>query len=432
MQNGFSRAIRFAAILLSACGTPAKMNYSVSSNGVIHAKTRTDTLLENLLARHPVDFKNILDNRDSFNVQVIYTQIDRDSKNRPSFRDFYLNVNASRYFYPASTVKMPVALLSLERLDQLKGKGVTYNSTIITESDYSGQTSTFNDPTTRDGRPTIEHYIKKIFLVSDNEAFNRLYEFLGQEYINKRLHRKGYKEAEILHRLSISLTEDENRHTNPVRFFDSSGRELYKQPMKFSRKPFFDRNEFLGLGYFEGAELKDTPMNFSQKNRMSLESLHFVLRSIMFPNSVPSRSRFRIPADEYPMVWKYMSELPHESGYPSIDTSQYHDASNKFLLFGAEKGKKISPAIRIFNKIGGAYGFLIDVAYIVDFDKKIEFMLSAVIYCNSDEIVNDDKYDYDTIGFPFMKNLGELIYEYETRRKKKYQPDLSGFSLKYD
>lgn len=51
-------------------------------------------------------------------------------------------------------------------------------------------------------------------------------------------------------------------------------------------------------------------------------------------------------------------------------------------------------------------------------------MLSAVIYCNKDGVLNDSQYDYDEIGFPFMKNLGELIYQHELKRKKAFQPNL--------
>jgi hypothetical protein len=58
-------------------------------------------------------------------------------------------------------------------------------------------------------------------------------------------------------------------------------------------------------------------------------------------------------------------------------------------------------------------------------------MLSATISCNSDGIYNDDKYDYDRLGFPFMKNLGKTIYEYELSRKRKFVPDLSGFRVVY-
>jgi hypothetical protein len=74
--------------------------------------------------------------------------------------------------------------------------------------------------------------------------------------------------------------------------------------------------------------------------------------------------------------------------------------------------------------VGDAYGFLLDIAYVMDPEKKVEFMLSAVIYCNSDGILNDSKYDYDTIGFPFYKNLGQLIYNYELKRKKAFLPNL--------
>ena len=58
-------------------------------------------------------------------------------------------------------------------------------------------------------------------------------------------------------------------------------------------------------------------------------------------------------------------------------------------------------------------------------------MVSAIIYCNSDGIFNDDKYDYDEIGFPFMKHLGQVIYDLELKRKKKVVPDLSRFRFNY-
>ena len=128
-----------------------------------------------------------------------------------------------------------------------------------------------------------------------------------------------------------------------------------------------------------------------------------------------------------------MSQYPTESVYPQYadEPQTYWPAYCKFLLFGAEKNK-LPDNIRIFNKPGDAYGHLIDAAYIVDFKNKIEFFLSAVIYCNSDGILNDDKYDYDNIGKPFMKNLGELIYDYELKRIYKNRPDLSPFLFTYD
>ncbi|HTS45222.1 MAG TPA: serine hydrolase [Puia sp.] len=399
---------------------------------IIQSDTSRDNIfLEELMKKYPQYFDRILRQRDSLRVQIIYTQIDRDAKNNPSFKNYYFNVNPNKYFYPASTVKMPVALLALQRLQELRLPGLNKYSSMVTEKAYSGQTAVFNDPTTPDGRPSVAQYIKKIFLVSDNYAFNRLYEFLGQEYINESLHRMGYDDVQIRHRLEIALTEDENRHTNPVTFYDPSGKLIYQQPMQFNQQSFAVRNDSLGKGFYSNEQFVGHAMDFSKKNRISLEDLHNILRSILFPNSVPERQRFNITDEDYNFVWQYMSQYPSETKYPYYDTADYWDAYGKLLFWGSEKN--ILPKnIRIFNKEGDAYGFLNDISYFVDFDKHVEFMLSASIYCNSDEILNDEKYDYDSLGLPFLKQIGKVIYDYETKRTRANIPGLLKFRLKYD
>lgn len=406
-----------AAVVLTACKTAKPVSQTVM-------EPQQSNFLEDLMGKYPQYFGEILKNRQEYKVQVIYTQIDRRANNNPVFTSYYFNVNPDSYFYPASTVKMPVAMFALEEINKLKDKGVTRSSSMITEADYSKQTPVYNDPTTPDGRPTVEHYIKKIFLVSDNDAYNRLYEFVGQEQINKRLNEMGYSDASILHRLEIALTEDENRHTNPIRFYDDSTKLLHDQPMRFNTKPYPVRKESLGKGYYSSGVLMNGPMDFSKKNKVTLPALHDMLRAILFPDNVKKDQRFQVTDDDLRFVWKYMSMYPSEAGYPPYDTANYHDAYCKFMYWGSEKGA-LPKNLRIFNKVGDAYGFLTDVAYVADLDKKIEFMVSATIYCNSDGILNDNKYDYDTLGFPFMKNLGKVLYDFETTRKKKRLPDLS-------
>jgi hypothetical protein len=270
-------------------------------------------------------------------------------------------------------------------------------------------------------------------MVSDNDAFNRLYEFLGQEYINKELQKRGYKDVQILHRLSIALPEEENRKTNPIKFVDSNNNVLYQQPMQTSKMVYAARKDSMGKGFYRGNTLVNEPMDFSKKNRISLEDLHSILQTIIFPESVSASKRFNITEEDRQFLLKYMSQLPTESTYPpySDEPNAYWPTYCKFLFFGSEKGEW-PKNIRMFNKIGNAYGQLTDVAYIVDFDKNIEFFLSAIIYCNEDGILNDDKYDYDAVGFPFMKNLGKVIYDEEVNRKRKIVPDLSNLKFKYD
>jgi hypothetical protein len=390
-----------------------------------------NSFLETLMKRYPQYFDLILQQRDSFKVQIIYTQINRDASNRPSFKSFYFNVNPDKYFYPASTVKLPIALLALQKLNELRLPGLDKNSSMITGKEYSGQTVVLNDPTTPDGRPTIAQYVKKIFLVSDNDAFNRLYEFLGQEYINEKLHKMGYADARIVHRLQIALTEDENRHTNPISFYSSSNKLLYGQPMQFNQRPYVVSNDSIGRGYYSNNQFVDHAMDFSKKNKISLQDLTNIIRSVLFPASVPEKQRFNLREEDYNFVYQYMSQYPAETKYPPYDTANYWDAYGKLLYWGSEKGA-LPKNIRIFNKEGDAYGFLHDISYFVDLQKNVEFMLSATIYCNRDEIENDDKYDYDSLGLPFFKNLGRVIYDYETKRKRNHVPGLMKFRLNYD
>lgn len=430
--------------VLQACHTTQK---TIRTPGVIHPEApvatqepafsapavtaKTDTFLVNLLQQYPQYFDSILRHNNDYRVQIIYTQIDRQANNTPNFKNYYYNVDSQQYFYPASTVKMPVALLALQKLNELKKPGLDKSTTMITESAYSGQTPVYNDPTTPDGRPSIEQYIKKIFLVSDNDAFNRLYEFVGQQYINEQLRKMGYTETEIVHRLDIFLKPDENRHTNPVTFYDNMGSIAYAQEMQNSILTPLPRKDLLGKGFMRGNKLVNEPFDFSRKNRIGLEDLQNILRSVLFPESVPAEQRFNLSTDDYKFVWKYMSQYPGETAFPTYDSSGYWDAYCKFIYWGHEKGA-LPKNLRIFNKVGDAYGFLTDITYVVDFDKGIEFMLAASLLCNSDGIFNDSKYDYDAVGFPFLKNLGRVIYDYERKRPRANKPDLSAFKITYD
>ncbi|MEO7044111.1 MAG: serine hydrolase, partial [Ferruginibacter sp.] len=210
------------------------------------SKAENNIFFEELFKSNPGKFDSILINKHKWNVQIIYTQINRGKNGNVRLKNFYFNHDSGTYFYPASTVKFPTVLLALQKVNELKNKGINRNSSMVTDAAYSGQIPTYNDPNTIDGRPTIAQYIKRILLVSDNEAFNRLYEFLGQQYLNDELHKKGFTDAQIIHRLDVFLTEDQNRHTNTISFFDSSNHLLYRQPMLFNTTEYEKRNDSLG------------------------------------------------------------------------------------------------------------------------------------------------------------------------------------------
>jgi hypothetical protein len=50
---------------------------------------------------------------------------------------------------------------------------------------------------------------------------------------------------------------------------------------------------------------------------------------------------------------------------------------------------------------------------------------------NADEILNDDVYEYDSIGFPFFAELGDYLHQIESKREKMISGDLSKFRFAY-
>ncbi len=397
----------------------------------LNAQVKTDRWLKKYIYQHaPPRLLEVLNQPDTFQYQFIYTKIERDQNSRPQLTNYYLNVDKSRYFNPASTVKMPLAFLALEKLNDLNIPELEKAIPMITDSSYESQSRALADSTSPNGLPSIAQYIRKIFLVSDNDAYNRLYEFLGQEYINRKLWEKGYKDVRITRRF-VPMTEEQNRHTNAIRFVKDNI-VLYAQPPQFSQLQFdFSKKILVGRAHLNRNDsLINAPMDFTTHNNLPLEDLQQILQSVIFPESVPAAKRFNLKAEDYRFLYQYMSEYPSESEWPHYDTTEYFNSYCKFFFFRA--GKLNPPTnIRSFNKPGWSYGFLTESAYIVDFKNNVEFMLTGVIYVNSDGVLNDDKYEYETVGWPFFRDLGNIMYQYELERKRKHKPQLNKFELGY-
>ena len=404
--------------LLISCSPANRLSKEKDPLSGILAGLKSDTLALEIL-NHPGQYE----------TQIIYTQIDRDAQGKPSFRSYWYNVDSTRYFYPASTVKLPLALLALEKINHLRRSGypsLSRDTPYSLDSLRPFQENLISDPTAANGKPSIGHDVRKVFVVSNNEAYNHLFEFLGRDYINRQLADKGYTRTGIVHRFNFPGRD--NRYASPIRFYDKTG-TVFKEKEKFDEhipeNPQQDTRK--GKGWFNAADsLVRGPFDMSRKNWFALTDMEKMMRTVIFPEAVPPQNRFFLTADDYRFLYRYMGIFPGECDYPKYDTATYYDGYVKFFLFG-DSHEKRDGKVRVFNKVGEAYGTLTDVAYIIDPEHHVEFILATTILCNKDGIFNDDTYNYDDTGFPFLARLGRAVLEYERKREHPVQPDLNKF-----
>lgn len=395
------------------------------------AQKNQDRFLEQLLQENPQQFKHILEKPNKNEVQILYTQIDRDANNKPSFRSFGYRLDPHWYFYPASTVKLPTAILALEKLNDLHIAGLNKDTPLAIDSAFEKQTPVRKDPSSATGLPSIGHYIKKVLLTSDNDAHNRLFEFVGREALNTRLRELGVKDSRIVNRLAIGDKGIWAKHSNPFTFY-LNATHTYKQPAAFDANdyPLDLKNTVQGHAYLNAKdELIAEPWSFEGLNAYAIADQQLIMKKLLFPEAFDKAAQFRLKDEDYAFIYKYMSRLPQETDYPVYDTKEFWPTYAKLLFYGRDPQASINPNIRIFNKYGDSYGYNIDNAYIVDFENKVEFLVTVVVQSNENGIYNDGIYEYETVTYPFLRDLGQLLYKHELQRKKKHSPNLSKFKF---
>ena len=366
------------------------------------------TTLEEILAAGSKNFKEVL-HKPEHEVQIIYGEIVGNS-----IVNHHLNVNANQFFYPASTVKMLAAFAAVERLMK---DGMSLQTKIKIDSQKYHPVSLSYDSLFKDSI-RIDNLLKKIFVFSDNQAYNILFRWLGKDFING-VHEEINLKTRVVHQLSedaFSFPPEANNFSYSFELTDpiSSKRLGDFGERQLSISSLSPMNQVKGLGHMDSTgKIVSEPFDFKAKNYVPLESLLGALERALKPILFPPKARYKWDSETYHQIASIMQMKPRDLPYP-IDTLP--DNYVKFFLFGSGKIKHIPPHITIRNKVGWAYGYLTEVAHIEDTKNDVEFFLAATIHVNQNQIYNDGVYEYEEVGLPFLDELGYLVYTYELNK----------------
>jgi len=276
------------------------------------------------------------------------------------------------------------------------------------------------DPSHVDGGAiTAGHEARKVLLVSDNAAYNRLYELAGNDGVNGSLRAAGLAHTRIFHRLAEFRAPEEQLRVPAIDLLDDRGRVIASLPSRTASSPgtnaFLDGVEF-GRAHTLGTQLIEGPMSFDRKNFMPLEDLVdmniMLLRPDLQPaldrlRGGPARAGFGLSEVDRDFIREAMASTPGASADPRYDPSSYPDDYSKFLLPGLLRLRAAEELV-VRDKVGRAYGFSITNSEVVDRRTGRSFFLAATLYTNPNGVVGDGVYDYGRAD-RFFADLGEVV-----------------------
>ncbi len=352
------------------------------------------------------EFQSILDN-PSHEIQIVYGKIGEDGIEHLTY-----NVYGNKFYYPASTVKMPTAFAAIQKLSEV---GRSMDAQIVIDSSEHNPRNLVYDSLYQ-GPITVRNLVTKIFAFSDNQAYNLLYGWLGKDYLNGLNHQLGLTDSRIIHQLSesaFSFTDESNRNSFNVRLVEGGDTIVFEAEPNSFESTLNPATQVRGKAYMNSdGEIINEPFDFSSKNFFALEDMLGCLERVVKPELFEESERYAFDDNTYDQLAEIMTMRPNGLPAPK-DTLPANYV--KFFMYGDQENGDYPEHIDIRNKVGWAYGYLTDVAYIKDREKNVEFFLAATIHVNENETYNDGNYEYEEKGLPFLAELGRLIYDYESK-----------------
>jgi len=347
--------------------------------------------------------KEIIKDKEDYEIQILLTKINQYNS-QVDFQEYKYQLDDNKYFYPASTIKLPIVVLALKKINELRSKGseITLKSkiTLNYKDDYS-------ELVIRDSITSFQNLIADVFLVSDNSASNILIDFIGYNYFNDEMKNAGFHKTYLNHKFNPdpyvnSTWQISDLDNNLISSLNDNQKIIKADDMTIGLEKGEKR-------YFEG-EILDESLNFSEKNRSSITDMHNLIKYIFYPEIFDSTNTFNLYVEDYDFLRYWMSRFTYEDiGEKFIGDEKFFETYNKFFIHGDEQSVS-NEQIRVYNKIGQAYGTLIDNGLIKNYQDNIEFILTATIYTNKNRVINDNLYEYDDIAVPFLAKLSRAIY----------------------
>lgn len=356
-----------------------------------------DPLMDQLLSGGSAALETVVATPEKYRFQVLYALVHEGTT--PTLERHAYRADAE-YFFPASSMKVPITLATYDRLAILRSDGKPWLTRDATLHIH---------PATGDAEPYVTSLARETWralIVSDNYSANRLLGFVGHREANETLWSLGLSSARIRSGFATGSDIDPAQVSPQI---DVGTQVLAARHSDLVLPPTKATGLDIGRANIVDGQRVEAPLSFADKNAMQIRDLQDTLVRIMRPELLPPTAGAD-PAskDDLDYVRQALGTLPSESGLAGFDRNVVADYQLSPFLRGIER-VRARGHFRIYSKVGQAYGFLIANVYVVDKDTGRAFFLIASVYANPDETMNDDTYAYDTVSFPALADVGEAF-----------------------
>jgi hypothetical protein len=339
---------------------------------------------------HPA-VQTIMSSPETYRLQIIYSYKNSAGKmERSSYRA------DQQYFYPASIIKLPMALLALEWLENEKYSPASRLQV------YSGESSLCDD--------SVAHILEKMLVHSDNQSYDCLLALVNHS-LPTRLAQAGFVRIRLARPFLLNGT---------MRWKISAPGHQEKEGLYKVRQTPHQRQPpdcRVGQASLQKGQRKEEAHNFCSDNYFPLDDVHKMLEALIWPES--SGSFFNISKAAHSWLLARLRMLPRES---RLKTKEWRCNTYQKFFFRHRDCRPLPRGIQVAGKGGMAYGFLSDASIIVSNKQSCQLILSAAIYVNSNQVVGDDRYDYEKAGFPFLFHIGQAFLKHACSQKNAERP----------
>jgi len=370
-------------------------NITFGQSVVIHDATEFLSIIK---GREPI-IDQVLANPEKYHLQIHFTAV--NEQERAIVLNEYSLYKDKYYYHPASLIKFPLALASLEMFTKFQEQfGISLQSKI--ESKTCSCDFGTDNYVNHKSKPTLDILYREMLIMSNNDAYNFFYDFVGPTYFNKRMTELGLSNIILRNRFYAGCAGEKAKLHGGISFMKDSANVKYA--IRCQTDSLQDNVQSIYLN--EGAA--------KSNNLVSLYSLHQLMKKLFYPatsNSVPALNISETNLNYFKQtIASYPKSIPEYSSYPN----HYH----KYLI-PPDLINNQDSSIKIYSKNGNAGGYISDIMYFTDEKNKVKYFLSVSMYNASNKYYYRRRAYYTSPGIDFFRQLSKVLYNYEKEKKTK-------------